>query len=943
MSRPHSDEEDEVLAKLSRGELDLAQAFARLRLIEGRSLEEKPPPGPAKPPRRRGRLSRIATFFAELKTALFKRPPPPRPGENRPGAPERAEGRPRRRGATFGKAVAGVLLDLAALAIFAAVLSFLIGPVIFKPGFAPGYDSPAHAYVTRRLVEGVQSTGRLPNIDPYWYSGFEITHKLPILSYIPMMAFYAITNNEMLTTRLDYFLLLGAMGLSVYAAVRMSRSGRLNSLAAAVIVPFSAASIAFHWGVLPSLTRYSAFVLFPLVLYNAVRILDGAALNRLALAVLLSLMFPLHPMVAVTTIVWITVYAILRVALERLPVLLLRHFAYAFLFSAVLAAWYILPFAWEEPVWGTQVPRQVQAINSISFVNQLRYLGAVFGAVSLAAIVLRFSRKRLALFLACIFGFIFALGIYSPIAWLIPGLVYPFLTYFASIIGLTYLIFTSASLQEIKGSGLYPQLKKLGAAALVCLVAAAIVLETQARHDFTALNTREFPKYERGALARLRREKLPGRVMPLGYPYVFETLAISLKTGKTTPEGWYSSISPFYLQITYLYDDLRKGYLDAGYRKLRRWNATYLVVTRHFKARKDQSGRNFAKVIADGGYKPVFDDGNFKIYRTRKPAGQVQRIGADTLIIGKFQPVASALRPDSIGSEKSILIDGYNLAELKNYKTVVLYGFSFRNQAKARALLEKYIRSGGRVVVDTQGIDEFAQFRNRNFLGVRTKITGISGRIDLQVTDPAAVGTAKLRPITVPKNRQIIYYRGLDRVFIKLIDTAGKKTRRLPVAGYKKVGRGKVYFVGGNLLFHAFNNRDAELTQVLNRLMGAVRPKAPAASPDVEVKSSRPESLTFTYKANQEWPALISRTYSPHWYARLDGRKKLPVMKMEGLIGLDLPKGNHRVTLWYGRTTIHPVAKTISVLAWISVLLLFFRYVRTGNKTEKIDGGKESE
>ena len=152
----------------------------------------------------------------------------------------------------------------------------------------------------------------------------------------------------------------------------------------------------------------------------------------------------------------------------------------------------------------------------------------------------------------------------------------------------------------------------------------------------------------------------------------------------------------------------------------------------------------------------------------------------------------------------------------------------------------------------------------------------------------------------------------------------------MPVAGYRKVGAGKIYFIGGNLTFYAYDQRRPDLIKFIDKFIA--NPRASGLPPSVRVAAERlkPDSISFKYRANGAWPALISRTFSPHWRAVLDNRLELPVNKMEGLMELNLPKGKHEVAMVYGQTLVHPLSVIVSFIAWFSVIIAFRRRRQRG-------------
>jgi len=859
-------------------------------------------------------FNKLSFFLTELREIVLRRPP---------GAARKEKAA--RPPIDVPRLALSAGLDLIAVALFLAVLWILISPLLKKAGYAPGFDVPAHMYVTQRFAEGLRATGHLPAIDLLWYGGLEITHKLPPLAYMPLTVVYLLTNNAMSASRVFFLVLLALMGLSMYVVVRLT-GGRVSAWAAAIVVALCSAGIDPRYGIISSYTRYFSFLFLPWAIFFAKRLLDGRLAYTWALAATLALMFPSHPMVAAISVMWLSVYALSRLALERRSVFFFKYFIFAYLLSVLMAMWYLGPYLFEEPVWGATLPTGAVKLYSIKIVEQLRQFGWFFGLLLLISLFLDFSRQRLAMLLASLFGFVYALGVYSPLVTLprILNLAYPTLAYFTSIIGLTYLIFTS---RMPKFGGRRPALwgKHIGIAAATIFLVAAVVFETSSRTHFGSFKTWRFSPDQINVAARIRREKPGARVMSLGPAFDLEMLALPLKAKVPSPEGQYSVMAPFYLQITQFYDNLRKGYFDVGRKKLGRWNSNFVLVTPYLKEKRDYQRRTFGPMLKSGGYKQIYKNASFKLYKQPRRTAYVQRIAERTLIIGRFAPVAQALDPDSIVIEKSVFVDDYNLADLKNFSTLILYGFTYRDISTAERLLKAYIRQGGVVLINMQSLDEYSYTRDKVFFNVSVKRKKGLKTLRFKTTGPNRLGLPDLKPARIPPDWPLFYYGNLDRTLVE----AEAKGKNYPVVGYKKIGPGKVYFIGGDLLFYGYNKHRQDIINLVDKLIAGSRTKRPAPiSVSSSVRRFAPTKMVFTYRADRAWPALVSRTYSPHWRASLNGGKELRIIKTEGLMGIDLPGGKHTVTLWYGPTPIHMVSKIITFFAWVSVIYMAWRWRR---------------
>ncbi|KKK61299.1 hypothetical protein LCGC14_3015720, partial [marine sediment metagenome] len=162
----------------------------------------------------------------------------------------------------------------------------------------------------------------------------------------------------------------------------------------------------------------------------------------------------------------------------------------------------------------------------------------------------------------------------------------------------------------------------------------------------------------------------------------------------------YTTIAPFYLQVTAFYDYLKLGYLETAVEKLRLWNSNFVVLTRHLKQRRDFQKRKFNEVLKDNGFAKIYENNSFQLFRNKNPSSYFQEVTSDTLIIGQWPPVFTSLSESSIGSGKSFFLDDYSLADLKHFKTLVLHGFAYKNKATAENLIREYVKQRGQIIVD---------------------------------------------------------------------------------------------------------------------------------------------------------------------------------------------------------------------------------------------------
>jgi hypothetical protein len=156
-------------------------------------------------------------------------------------------------------------------------------------------------------------------------------------------------------------------------------------------------------------------------------------------------------------------------------------------------------------------------------------------------------------------------------------------------------------------------------------------------------------------------------------------------------------------------------------------------------------------------------------------------------------------------------LDEYPLSELERHPLLLLYNFKWRNRDTANTLVVDYVKNGGTVVIDASGNSGQQNFalNNDNFLGVSIVKDTISRNPTVSARGNhkdllKGVDLSKLGPFigedddpwTGSVYESGPFYPGkLEKLLV-----ADNKT----LVGVQKIGKGKVIWIGYNLVFHAF-------------------------------------------------------------------------------------------------------------------------------------------
>lgn len=153
---------------------------------------------------------------------------------------------------------------------------------------------------------------------------------------------------------------------------------------------------------------------------------------------------------------------------------------------------------------------------------------------------------------------------------------------------------------------------------------------------------------------------------------------------------------------------------------------------------------------------------------------------------------------------ESLYIDDYTLEEIKNYEAVLIYNFKWHNQNDAEQLIRDYLNSGGTVIIDASGNLNGITYNLDNTIFLDTHITRKA-----MYTNPLIEINPKI------KNQELILspfesedgstwyganYEPFGEDKIENLVTADGKT----LIGIQKVGKGRIIWIGYNLVWHAF-------------------------------------------------------------------------------------------------------------------------------------------
>lgn len=167
------------------------------------------------------------------------------------------------------------------------------------------------------------------------------------------------------------------------------------------------------------------------------------------------------------------------------------------------------------------------------------------------------------------------------------------------------------------------------------------------------------------------------------------------------------------------------------------------------------------------------------------------------------------------GWEGTSFLDAPDQRQLKRADAVAVFGVKWRDRAAGEAALEQYVRDGGSVIIDaSRNLDGLAfSLADTVILDsvVRRRIMPRSAKI---VVDRDFARTHDLPKIDaspfIDETGDIWagadYDPAPDAEPVEVLATAGGR----PIVSVRRMGRGRVYFIGYNLVWHAFSKENDE-------------------------------------------------------------------------------------------------------------------------------------
>lgn len=341
----------------------------------------------------------------------------------------------------------------------------------------------------------------------------------------------------------------------------------------------------------------------------------------------------------------------------------------------------------------------------------------------------------------------------------------------------------------------------------------------------------------------------------------------------------------------------------------------------------------------------VGEEGAWQIYEFKDYQGMVSISQRPKVLVignkkGAYESVFRAGAEGVLPYEKGWLIEGgeridkYSLSELQEFDGIIAYGYSYKSRNKAFSLLDKYVKQGGRVFIDTgwQFVSRDWQLENAPSFFPVTGLSWINnispGKHALTDSQSNVLGISTITLEWEGQAWGVSEAVGLKDWAKPLLTVEGKT---LMAGG--NYGEGKIIWSGLNLFGYLFYQQyeeglvDMSFLIFDELLMGTLK------GDDVSLSASRafPDEVEINISSLvPEGTALLWREpYSPDWKVVMENgkTKKLPTYRAgPGFLMTFLPEteGSSTLILKYELGLIGLLGKLVSVssiIFFVSIIL----------------------
>ncbi|NLK51882.1 MAG: hypothetical protein GX295_05500, partial [Syntrophomonadaceae bacterium] len=734
--------------------------------------------------------------------------------------------------------------------------------------FPWGADSWGHLFKAEMLYEQIQQGNYYPQFTEYWYNGVQPFRYWAPLPYYALALLRGISGDIFTAGNLYIYLcaLLGAL----FWLLLSRRMGLWPAVIAAVVWLLwqDHVRVAFSEGNLP---RALATALLPLLFALFLHIITQQKSNRAIIVLIVSVQLALlcHAMMAAVYCLSLALFAFFLWVFQGCSIKDLARGILVLVAGILSSSWWLLPsliggITGIDAQAVKEVVQFVPAHISFSPLHRFTHVDTFYWGISLVLLLLVSfitwkSKPAWAKSLAVcgLILLLITLPLFRALYLVLPlsHLLWPLR--FSGFAALA--IMASGLAFELEGKQRPPWLQSSSAIGLLLVFISAFLLvdslisfrllaHTETR-PFTIIQTGEFIKHDPGwRVATIDLSQLESAPS-----FVFSETA-----GLEQVFGWAWQGAVTSRNIMLLNTSLEQQYYPFLFRSCVDLGATDLVV----KEDVITDPEAFHQAAAMAGYQQRNKFTEISVWRNIDRPYLVAK-NPRCLVIGKHAGTIAVQFPE-VEMALSPCIDDYTLEKLEQYPMLILSGASWNSKKQAEKLITDYALSGGQVFIEMAGMPSNILAKQPEFLGVYGEPVSIRKEIEVRGEEIRVI----LPPLLHQEGAWMAYVpMGLDEVELEF----SYYGNQAPILGYKIIKGQKIWFLGANLSYHAYQSRDSESAQLLQNILGLNPGYAGDTLLPLQDYAASEEGYRMSYQLEQDREMIVPISFIDGLVIKLDG------------------------------------------------------------------------
>ncbi|HBK52939.1 MAG TPA: hypothetical protein DDZ44_03230, partial [Syntrophomonas wolfei] len=330
----------------------------------------------------------------------------------------------------------------------------------------------------------------------------------------------------------------------------------------------------------------------------------------------------------------------------------------------------------------------------------------------------------------------------------------------------------------------------------------------------------------------------------------------------------------------------------------------------------------FREAAKRAGYQQRNKFADISVWRSISRPYLVQK-NPRCLVIGKYGGTIALQFPE-VEMALSSRIDDCSLEKLEQYSMLILSGANWHSKKQAEKLISDYALSGGKVFIEMAGMPPNVLAKQPEFLGVYGEAVSIRQEIEVRGEDTRVI----LPPVWQQEGEWKAYVpMGLDKVELEF----SYYGNQAPILGYKMLKGKKIWFLGANLSYHAYQSGQSESARLLKKILDLQTEYSGDTILPLQDYEASEEGFRMSYRLEQDAEVIVPISLLDGLVVKLDGRR-IEAGNYENLLKLHLPAGTHRLEMSIEKTAIFTWGKYLSLFALLLVIAALVWLKRAGDK-----------